>query len=79
VNSIGDFTKAIEEAKGKETLLLLARRGTFSAFYALKRLDKAPALANVNFPFPCGDRGGGGECSFVSIVPASDPQPLVLF
>jgi serine protease Do len=37
VSSVGDFTKAIEQGKGKETLLLLARRGTFSAFYALKK------------------------------------------
>jgi serine protease Do len=37
VKSVRDFTKAVEEAEGKETLLLLARRGTFSFFLALKK------------------------------------------
>jgi serine protease Do len=37
VDSIDDFAEAVERAKDKETLLILARRGTMSAFYALKR------------------------------------------
>ncbi|MCS6927213.1 MAG: DegQ family serine endoprotease [Candidatus Binatia bacterium] len=37
VSSIEDFNKALAAGKEKETLLLLARRGTFSSFFALRK------------------------------------------
>jgi serine protease Do len=37
INSIDDFNKAVTAGKEKETLLLLARRGTFSSFFALRK------------------------------------------
>jgi serine protease Do len=37
ISSIEDFNKAIAAGKDKETLLLLARRGTFSSFFALRK------------------------------------------
>jgi serine protease Do len=37
ITSVDDFNKALAEAKDKETLLLLARRGNFSSFFALRK------------------------------------------
>jgi serine protease Do len=37
VTSVDEFTKAVAELKEKETLLVLARRGTFTSFFALKK------------------------------------------
>ena len=37
VDSVEDFTKAMSEAKEKETLLLLARRGNATSFFALRK------------------------------------------
>ncbi len=37
VKSVRDFTTAVEEAKEAETLLLLARRGNFTSFFALRK------------------------------------------
>jgi len=37
VSSVEDFNKAMADAKDKETLLLLARRGTFTSFFALRK------------------------------------------
>ena len=37
VSSVSDFSKAIKEAKDAETLLLLARRGNFTSFFALRK------------------------------------------
>jgi serine protease Do len=37
ITSIEDFTKAMAQGEEKETLLLLARRGTFSSFFALRK------------------------------------------
>ena len=37
VKSVRDFTTAVEEVKDAETLLLLARRGNFTSFFALRK------------------------------------------
>ena len=37
VESVEAFNKAMADAKDKETLLLLARRGTFTSFFALRK------------------------------------------
>lgn len=37
VQSVRDFTTAVEEVKDAETLLLLARRGNFTSFFALRK------------------------------------------
>ena len=37
VKSVPDFTTAVKEAKDAETLLLLARRGNFTSFFALRK------------------------------------------
>jgi serine protease Do len=37
VTSVDDFTTAVAELKEEETLLILARRGTFTSFFALKK------------------------------------------
>jgi serine protease Do len=37
VISVDEFTKAVAELKEEETLLVLARRGTFTSFFALKK------------------------------------------
>src|SRR5262249_57392672 len=38
VESVEDFNKAMGDAKDKETLLLLARRGNFTSFFALRKV-----------------------------------------
>jgi serine protease Do len=38
VESVEDFNKAMTDAKDQETLLLLARRGNFSSFFALRKI-----------------------------------------
>lgn len=37
VTSVDEFTKAVAELKEEETLLVLARRGSFTSFFALKK------------------------------------------
>jgi serine protease Do len=37
IESVDDFNKAMSEAKDKETLLLLARRGNATSFFALRK------------------------------------------
>ena len=37
VISVDEFTKAVAGLKEEETLLVLARRGTFTSFFALKK------------------------------------------
>ncbi len=37
IESVEDFNKAMADAKDKETLLLLARRGNFTSFFALRK------------------------------------------
>jgi serine protease Do len=37
VESVEDFNKAMSAAKDNETLLLLARRGTATSFFALRK------------------------------------------
>ncbi len=37
VTSVDEFTKAVADLKEEETLLVLARRGTFTSFFALKK------------------------------------------
>jgi len=39
VGSVEDFDKAVTEAKEEETLLLLARRGDFTSFFALRKAE----------------------------------------
>jgi serine protease Do len=38
IESVEDFNKAMADAKDKETLLLLARRGNFTSFFALRKI-----------------------------------------
>src|SRR5262245_29367650 len=38
IESVEDFNKAMTDAKDKETLLLLARRGNFTSFFALRKV-----------------------------------------
>ena len=37
VASVEEFSKAVAEQKDTDTLLVLARRGTFTSFFALKK------------------------------------------
>lgn len=37
IESVDDFTKAVASAKDRDTLLLLARRGDFTSFFALRK------------------------------------------
>ena len=38
IESVEDFNKAMADTKDKETLLLLARRGNFTSFFALRKI-----------------------------------------
>ena len=37
VSSVSDFTTAVKKVEDAETLLLLARRGNFTSFFALRK------------------------------------------